>query len=392
MYPIISSTPCFLRLYHYSLRFPVSTIPGRTVFRQADQQFAGLYPAIKAALCGPEGQPLAYPLDISAYHPTVDTPLWRRSLGDAPFPRTHRDFLITMQRFTALDDSAKPEAYFVADEDALALVRRILRSYIHYYEQPGEALSFQRPPLREALLLLEQIARQEKASGFSPQQILGTQIADEDIRPELLNLTTSSLKNGFTVNEAGLTSLLPFTFTADQAPRFAGFLQVMVINPHSENLSAALAFAEALAIRDSSPVSYALLHPGANEPVANPRAEAIIAADREALEEARAELQAARDKKTSQVEITRLERAVDHLQTVADNSFQRQWLLSQQQLDSYRAAAPHFHFFESSLLLTEEAAQQMERITQRYGAGQLSLDLMLSELDNMARLIFNEQR
>lgn len=344
-------------------------------------EFSGLYPAIQAALSSPEGRPLAYPLGLSAYHPTVDTPLWRCTLGEAPFPRTYQDFLEAMQRFTGLDGSARPEAYFVADEDALALMGRILRSYVHYYEVPGEAL-----------LKLEQNARQEKASGFSPQQILGTEIADEDIRPELFNLTTSSLRGGFAVNETGFTSLAPFTFSMDQEPRFAGFLQVLVINPRSPNLNLALALAETLAGREIDPVAYALLHPGANEPVPNPRGEEAIAADRAALNQAREQLQTARDKKASQVEITQLEQAVKHLQQAVDNSGQRKWLLSQQQLDSYRQVAGQIHFFEQSLLLTEEGTAQMDRLLKRYGEGQLTLDLFLAELDNMARLIFNEQR
>ena len=55
-------------------------------------------------------------------------------------------------------------------------------------------------------------------------------------------------------------------------------------------------------------------------------------------------------------------------------------------------AAPGQAMTVACVNCSDNWTQQMERITQRYGAGQLSLDLMLSELDNMARLIFNEQR
>lgn len=43
-------------------------------------------------------------LDSQASTVRVDTPLWRRILGQAPFPATYRDFLTAMQRFTAQMD------------------------------------------------------------------------------------------------------------------------------------------------------------------------------------------------------------------------------------------------------------------------------------------------
>ena len=58
--------------------------------------------------------------------------------------------------------------------------------------------------------------------------------------------------------------------------------------------------------------------------------------------------------------------------------------------ESYRAIASQIRFFETSRLLTEAAAQQIERICRRYADGQISLDLFLSELGNTAHLIHAE--
>ena len=92
----------------------------------------------------------------------------------------------------------------------------------------------------------------------------------------------------------------------------------------------------------------------------------------------------------SRAEIEQLESIQSIMQQNVDNKENRRWLLSAGQIESYRAIASQIRFFETSRLLTEAAAQQIERICRRYADGQISLDLFLSELDNTAHLIHSE--
>lgn len=75
-----------------------------------------------------------------------------------------------------------------------------------------------------------------------------------------------------------------------------------------------------------------------------------------------------------------------------DNSEARRWLLSAEQLKEYRTIAPQLRFFEQSRMLSMEAREQTERLCKRFIEGQLSLDLFLNELNNLARLVYQEQQ
>lgn len=352
--------------------------------------FEGLYPAVKAALSGADGVPRAYPIAITAYHPSLNTPLWREYMGPEAPPRTYSAFLDAMKRFISMDDDAQPDAYFVADLDAYGLLQWIITGYIRQYESDDEPLSFGRPQLRRALEQLAEIAGSQASSGFSPQQILGTEIADEDIKPELFFLQNSGLTRGFEINENGGSNLLPFIFSDDETPQFEGYLNVLLINPLSPNLPQALAFAQGMASRSGDPAAYALLHPQADEPVPNPQAQEMIAADEEELRLYTQALERAKDTGASRAEIEQLESIQSIMQQNVDNKENRRWLLSAGQIESYRAIASQIRFFETSRLLTEAAAQQIERICRRYADGQISLDLFLSELGNTAHLIHAE--
>lgn len=356
-----------------------------------NDEFNSLYPSVKAALTDAGGTPRAYPIAITAYSPSLYMPLWRKYMGREMPPATYPGFLDAMQRFISIDDAAQPEAYFVADLDAYALLCQIIISYIQRYEPAEEALEFDRPELSQALERLEKIARQQKSSGFSPQQILGTDIADEDIKPELFFMQSNSgLTQGFGIEKNGGFNLLPFTFAEDETAQLEGYLQVLLISPHSVHLSEAMDFAQMMANQSTDPVTYALLHPEANEPVPNPDADQMIAADEEELRLYAQAIDRAKETGAGRAEIERLESVRDMLQRNVDDSEYRRWLLSAEQLSNYRSIADQILFYEKSRLLTDAAMEQFDRICRRYADGQLTLELFLAELESTARLIYWE--
>ena len=65
-------------------------------------------------------------------------------------------------------------------------MQEVLYSYIRQYETPDAPMTFDVPALRQALDLLRNQALRQ-AAGFHAQQIIGTNIADEDILPALLH-------------------------------------------------------------------------------------------------------------------------------------------------------------------------------------------------------------
>lgn len=353
-------------------------------------EFDSLYPAIRSALSDEAGTPLAYPLAMSAYHPSVSLRLWRQYMGDEALPRTFGEFFSAMERFIRQDDDARPDAYFVADMDAQGLLRWVLESYINIYENEEEPLRFDREPLRQVLKQLEDIRAMQNASGFMPQIILATQIADDEIKPEMFFLHNGSLNLGFELSGDRGGNLLPFTFEADETPSFAGQMDVLIISPQTDNMPQALELAKALAEKESDPLLYALLHPEANEPVPNPRAEEWIAADQTEWLLYDQAIKKAQNSGADESEIEQLRLEQSRIEKNLADHEERKWLLSERQVQSYRLIADMIHFQEGSRLLTEGAAEQMDRVCERYLDGQMKLDIFINELNNLSMLVYGE--
>ena len=129
-----------------------------------------------------------------------------------------------------------------------------------------------------------------------------------------------------------------------------------------------------------------MLHESATEPVENPDWKERMAKarqEREALEARLSDCDPA-DRRRLEDDI-----AAAH----AEEAWQegRQWKISVQGIAGWQAVAPNLRFFENASLLSEEMEAQMDVLVARYGAGQLELDGLLRQLDQVARQIYLEQ-
>jgi ABC-type glycerol-3-phosphate transport system substrate-binding protein len=262
--------------------------------------------------------------------------------------------------------------------------------YIYQNETADKPLSFQSPALKAAINQLLTIAQKHGASGFTPQQILDTNIADEDIKPEMFFLNADGLIGQFGENPDGGSRLFPFTFEKDEQAILDGYLEVAVINPNSKRMAEALSFLEILSRKETNPVQYTLLHQNADQAVANPNAKEWL----QALQEEAQLLEKAIEKANQQGNTQDVQQLSREL-TVTKEAIEGGaglWLMTEQEVQAYRSIQPRIKFFESSALLTENAMEQFRQSTKRLMGGQLTTDMFINELDRIAKMVYAEAR
>ncbi len=349
-----------------------------------------LYPNVKATIVDGDGHLRAYPVYISAGHIGLDTPLWRTYLGDTPLPTTYEEFFSAFLQYLDANDEAEPDVYFVADEDAEGLLNHMVFQYIYQNETADKPLSFQSPALKAAINQLLTIAQKHGASGFTPQQILDTNIADEDIKPEMFFLNAGGLIGHFGENPDGASRLFPFTFEKDEKAILDGYLEVAVINPNSKRMAEALSFLEILSQKETNPVQYTLLHQNADQAVANPNAKEWLQALQEEVQLLEKAIEKANQQGNTQ-DVQQLNRELTVTKEAIEGGAGL-WLMTEQEVQAYRSIQPQIKFFENSALLTENAMEQIRQSTKRLMGGQLTTDMFLMELDRIAKMVYAETR
>ncbi len=350
--------------------------------------FNELYPNIKNMLGSKNGAVMAYPVNINISYPSVDLKLFKELFPDEKLPETYGEFVKLMLKYTQENGDAEPQAYFMADTSAKDLLFEIIKSYIRYYEMEDAPLSFDNPELKDILIDIIKIIKLHEASGFTPQQIIGTNISDEDIKPELFILKSGGIAKSFENNG----NLMPFTFTLNQEPHIEAYLNVLIINPYSENKDAAIRLAQSLLKKELDPVTYTYLHPGCNEPIENPFIERDLEGDKETVRLIQQALDEAVENNESEETISLYKYRLQEAQEDVQNTELRRWTLSPRQIAKFRRIEKYIKYYENSKLLSEQALSQFKNICERFADGQLTLELFIDEMNSTAKLIFNEQQ
>jgi ABC-type glycerol-3-phosphate transport system substrate-binding protein len=262
--------------------------------------------------------------------------------------------------------------------------------YIYQNDTADKPLSFQSPALKAAINQLLTIAQKHGASGFTPQQILDTNIADEDIKPEMFFLNAGGLIGHFGENPDGASRLFPFTFEKDEQAILDGYLEVAVINPNSKRMAEALSFLEILSRKETNPVQYTLLHQNADQAVANPNAKEWLQALQEEVQLLEKAIEKANQQGNTQ-DAQQLNRELTVIKEAIEGGAGL-WLMTEQEVQAYRPIQPQIKFFENSALLTENAMEQIRQSTKRLMGGQLTTDMFLNELDRIAKMVYAETR
>ena len=334
----------------------------------ADDALAGeaaaFYDSIRGTLA-PEGQLLAWPINMMTENWSLDETVWQRfDLGEVP--ATFTALMETLDRWQ--NDYADDEPDYMLAELPGSLAGCLQLMTREYILQCGDEYpDFTSDDFRQAAqaLIAHQAAIERNAeSGWMPL------------------LYSYSAGFGITYFDSDLIRMIPRPAIADgDEQKVAATLSLLTVSSASQQQEAALRLIRWYAANMSATLRY-MLDPSQNEPVRRDNYETRLAdlvAQRDAAEaDGQQEL------------LEQLERRI------SDWESEQGWLISPDSIANYREAAAHLVVPYRSPLLQNEGGMAAldERIELACGQGltEATLDRLLSELTNVALMVMEENQ
>ena len=297
-----------------------------------------LFPAIRSVLTDGQGRLVAYPEEVTIVGWVAKKELWEKHFGDQPLPTTYRELFEDLQAFLEMENA--DDDLFFDFYDYEMMVQNVIEA--HLAARGGET-HFSDPALRETLLLLAQV-----------QQILRERHMETwfemDMFYEEIGGLHSIFKNAilYSTNSGSLrgddSGSVVVTLSVNGESMTNGRMYAMIVNPTSTRQELAKEFIAFAARPDMGAARYAVLHTD-GQPT--------------------------------------------KWTTLAGEEL---WEVPPEALEDLTNITASLRFGERTLLRGDRMAEQIEALTARYVAGQLTLDRMLEQLDDVAVMILNEQQ
>lgn len=363
--------------------------------QEIKQAVDSMYPWAQAALRDRQGVLRAVPASLRIDRWRVNLNMFRRHFGDAPLPETYGQLMDLFIRFEQGADEHPEDTFMSSWQGYPDFVRTLVWHYIEQHDPGDGPMDFSRPGLRAALEKLKQARDIRKAKGLSLEPIeYNVDSASEEptvFFPQVTgsNVLDNRARYGQMFADFAMMPVPRFELDAPLANR--GRMTALILNPHSTNPQGAMDFLRFALSRQAQPELHILLHPGADEPVPNPRYEEGIQHARDALASVQQALESAQG-----AEKTELERQAASFQQQLEDPELTRWAVTEQAIADYRAFADTVRLHERSPYVTFDqnspAAKQVDSLTERYVQDQLTLDDYLKALGDTFRLIYLEQK
>lgn len=290
------------------------------------QSVARMYPSLSAPLVQ-NGCIVAYPWSMGVGAWTVNQDLWGKYFPGESLPATWAEFFQLMLRFEQADN---PDGdLFLMRWNYTAMLEQVLTSYIQ--REGGTAVDFANGDLSAVLAAMSK---------------LHATIPDYDEAEIFWNSETAGDRSIFHYGQCAATrssrlwneSALPaFTFAAGDTPAYGGTMRVLIINPNAENKALAEAFVAQLTRSEYGVMMDYCLHKDMTEPYD-----------------------------------------------------QRPYTITPAMVQAWQQAVQAVTFPLDAPLLSQAFLSQAQALLSRYAAGQLPLDMLMSQLNQTARLVENE--
>ncbi len=356
--------------------------------------YAAMYPAVQDALSAGTGAPHAWPVSFHWTTGYIQESAWKKYFGEEPYPTTFGELFDYMQRFADMEEGDDPEAYFLFAMEYESMVAMVVDAYIRQYARVDQALTFDRPALRDALDKLARANAIMAASGAAPQEFAGETSGDSRNAPSLVHPFSGGgglFQVPYDFEEA-LADIPPFTFEKGETPVQRAHMDVMIINPRSRNPALAEAFIASWLDKATDPMLYYAIRPDVNEPYLNPDFEERLQRTRDDLALYTQKLKEAEKNNAPahemQVYAFRVQLAEEDLR----EQDRLKYMIPAEGIRRFRENAPLVAYDDRLLLMSDAAAEQLHTLRARYVAGELTLDGYLDAMTQVARLVFLESR
>ncbi len=358
-----------------------------------------MYPFVQEALKDQEGRLVAVPAGIQISHGAVSPEHYDVFFKGQPYPETWQEYLAQLYQFEQ-QSPAKPEYNFQDWMTYEGLLGNIMDSYIQTYERPGEALTFDRPELKETLDLLMKARDLRLSQGQSMEMRIDD--AEDGVLPPSIYFPSMSGVNATLYNDERtdepqvnrLERLKPFTFVKGEKPIYRVLMEAFVLNPASQNRELALDFLRYGVQRETEPKFHIMMDPSDNEPIIQDDYEQKVQEAQDNL----ASLQAAYDAAQGEAEKNYQAWQLAHAKALTEEPDKNKWLVSPGSIAQYRGWADQIRSFSRSPYIEQQynndgpVFQQLRSLCARYMAGQLDQAGFIQTLNETYRLVYLEQK
>ncbi|MCH5286580.1 MAG: hypothetical protein J1E43_04090 [Christensenellaceae bacterium] len=292
-----------------------------------------MFPVIRSALTDSQGRLMAYPEMVDVDTWGYNAELWPQHFAGREMPTTYLELFQMMREFLEDDDGD----YFFDMYSYPTMIKYVIDAYVAAH---GDETVFSSPALREPLNLLAEVQQTLRERRLDSWDVYEIYSELDDSYHCLLWRTVA-----YSDNQASLGyNDHSFFLTVDGEPSTQTYMYALIVNPLSERQELAKDFVAVFARPDMSPVRYAMLHTDAQPS-------------------------------------TRINRAGEE-----------EWVVSPEALEDWADTAQTLRFGEHDMLKGDRMAEQMKALIARYVDGQLTLDMMLEQMDGVAAMILNEQQ
>ena len=342
---------------------------------RVEQAISRCYPQIQGLL-SQAGAVVAVPYTFDLYGWAYDPALWE-ALNLGKFPETYLEWLEVVAHW---DEAYGNHPEYKLSGNILTkerLMDDLLRTYILQNETADAALTFDQDDfkacaqrIKEMQPLFELSDAQEEAYIMKPCMML--------THAQPLGTDMEGFPSNWT---------MPAQVNIEKEPLVYAQMQVMFINPNTENYDAALAYLET-AIEAISPIGEAQISPEVNEPIADSNWSSEKEALLEEIEQCRTDMEDA-----DAVEKADMQAYIDMLNQYISDKEADPWLASAEEIAAYRDVARHMYFAEHSAYLgyaQQSAYDELVGIGLQYVEGKLTQEAFIDRLNQAVYMRFTE--
>ena len=367
-----------------------------------------MYEPIRELLVNGQGQVVAYPADLRVRRFGINEGYWNQVFPDRPLPRT---FSEVMDAWIEWEENWAEEyrgvGFFMGEFDYADTVRLMISLYVEQHADE-ELPDLTAPALREVLEKLQRVYEICTEAGRSTSYDVPDELLADtgetgpgivfwcDVRDAAYVDSTATLTYDSDyihgVLKADWTPL-NITFEEDAAPYTGARLSVYVVNPYTKHLGDAIRVVEALTERAANPYLYYAAYPEHNEPYEKPGFEDELRRSEEQVKLYEASIEKA---KAAGKDTDKLEGQLNYYKTLIENQESEKWVVSQETIDAYRKTVE-----ECPLRLNAQSpysdqdgglSSVISQMSYRLADGQVTLDEMLSTIQDRAKMMYLENK
>ncbi len=341
------------------------------------EKFSTLHPFLQEALSY-EGEMYAFPLRLRlsfpSYYPKVMKDL---GLTEKDMPTTYTQYLQFFLRWQKELRDAHPEySLCTYGIDRYSLLVDVTNMYINAYLSPHHPLTFNTPLFKELISLIDQI-------DFTDSTLYNADFSATDEVALFGDYSFGS--SAYHYNK----QFMPLSFEDNGPILLSPFsqIEILFINPYSQNSEDALAFVEH-ALSQIEPVQLPFLFSNELKPVEDPSYQENLSLNQGTLDHLKNLLQEAKEEDKAFY----TEQVATYTKELETYKEKEQWIVSEETLQNYQNLLPRLKLPTDVETIYAGGENSVYTLVHRYINDEISLEDFITQADQKLHILFLEQQ